>query len=300
MNQIASTSSTETNFQTRQIRSAPPSFVQKPIIELPPKVSGYFVVFDLETTGLPPKTTSSPSCKTPTEGVEWADWPYITQLSAILYHSDTGRIQAYMNYYIQLPEGIIVPPNVVELTGITTELCNKKGVPLTSVICSFYELYCRADYIVAHNLAFDKSILRCEVERNAGQLPVYCRSLFKDGPGHPKHLCTMLKYQYYCGIPAVSNKGWNYTKMPRLSEVYNRLFQGRGLSAEEYQLHNSIIDTLLCLRCLIFFECGQEIPEPVFASLITTLSEPMERPLYSVSFRTRKHLVGQSRMILCG
>jgi hypothetical protein len=33
--------------------------------------------------------------------------------------------------------------------------------------------------------------------------------------------------------------------------------------------------------------------------LINTFSQPAERPLYSVSFRTRKHTAEQSRMILC-
>ena len=266
----------------------PLSNKMNPTLVPEPKAHGYLLVFDVETTGLPPKKTKSS---------DWTGWPYITQLTAVLYHSETGRVQAHLNHYISLPKDVVVPPIVAQLTGITTELCQTKGHPISSVICSFYELFCRADYVVAHNLAFDKSMLRCEIERNADILPPFCQSLFMDES--PKQLCTMLQYQYYCGIRAVSAKGWNYTKLPRLSEVYDRLFQGRGQVAADYQLHNSVVDTLLCLRCLLLLECRQEISEDVFVSLINTFSQPAERPLYSVSFRTRKHTAEQSRMILC-
>jgi len=247
-------------------------------------MQGYILVFDLETTGLPP------SRKEPTE-MDLDQWPYITQMSAVLYNTYLGNIKAYLNYYVKIPREVKISKEVEAITGISNELCEEKGRPLEEVIHSFYELYARADYIVAHNYKFDSQVFKAEIMRIENPRFITNMFLKKINNNIPISFCTMERYRFVCGIPAVSLKGFRYTKMPKLSEVYNLIFQGYPKKAGDYILHNSMVDTLICLRCLLFLECGQTIREDIFEKIMEICSNPMDKPLYGVM--TRHHSVYQ-------
>ena len=56
-------------------------------------------------------------------------------------------------------------------------------------------------------------------------------------------------------------------KWPKLIELYRILF---GFSTVTLQLHNSLVDTLVCLRCFLKTEHNTIIPDAEFESMIQT------------------------------
>ena len=91
--------------------------------------------FDTETTGTDPNRDA------------------IVQLAAIL-EDETGRQRASLSILIR-PDGWTVPPEVVRVHGITTDIAAANGVPLKVALSSFNHLCRTATVVVGHNVAFD-------------------------------------------------------------------------------------------------------------------------------------------------
>jgi DNA polymerase III epsilon subunit-like protein len=73
------------------------------------------------------------------------------------------------NYYINIDPSIEIPENIIELTGITREMCNG-GVDIVIALTKFYDMYEKSDFIVAHNISFDSKMIMIEFERNIKRL----------------------------------------------------------------------------------------------------------------------------------
>jgi hypothetical protein len=73
-----------------------------------------------------------------------------------------------------------------------------------------------------------------------------------------------------CNIKAVNVSGKEYTKFPTLSELHKELFQTIPVN-----LHNSLNDVVVCLRCYYMLEKKEDILENnillknMFESLVT-------------------------------
>lgn len=80
----------------------------------PPPPSKRVLIFDVETTGLLPKT------------LNLHDYPYIIQFSMIVYELQTKTILKEHSHYVDLPQNVTIPAEVTKLTGITNEVCRKK------------------------------------------------------------------------------------------------------------------------------------------------------------------------------
>jgi len=225
-----------------------------------PYTMNKILFLDVETTGLPPgKTKELPNEDT------LPLWPYITQLSAVFYDANRKRILSQINCYVQLPDDVTIPPIVTQITHIDDELCRTRGLPIVQVLQMLYEQYRECDRIVAHNYAFDSRMILAELLRHEDSLPAPCRTMFREEVPRP-HQCTMEDNRLLCKIWAVNAKnGSRFVKQPRLSELYERIF---GRSAEVYGLHNSIVDTLVCMRCFLYTEYGTMIPEPTFVDMM--------------------------------
>ena len=95
-----------------------------------------FVVFDLETTGLKPEL-----CE-------------IIEIGAVklVKGKIVDRFQTFVN------DGVVIPGNITELTGITTEML--QGSPNTREVLTQFHAFCEGACLVAHNAEFDMGFIR--------------------------------------------------------------------------------------------------------------------------------------------
>jgi len=257
-----------TLLQTRQ-RSVSPALIATMDRSLPSLKARNVIVFDVETTGLLPKNNESIR---PLQSVNLYDYPYITQLSFIVYDSDAKVIRTAYNAYIKVPQEIEIPDIITKLTGVTREICDN-GVPISEALLTFYNTYVCCDQIVAHNMEFDSTMIRVELERNYKDM--VARSPFIMGMRNfsnklnPRMTCTMRHTIDLCGIQRKSTRGL-YKKFPKLEELYLQLFcsgsdEDENSANVPKNLHNSLMDTLVCLRCYLELT-GQHMDQSVFDS----------------------------------
>lgn len=196
------------------------------------------LVFDTETTGLPSSRAASI--------LETDKWPYIVQVSWILYDTDTFTPIEIKNHIISCD--IDIPEDSVKIHGITSQIASIKGIPITKAMDEFDVAIQRADVVVAHNISFDKRVYMVEaIRRNRKQYFTH------DGIRKPEY-CTMKQNVERCAIKKTNKKGNIYNKYPSLSELYNHLFGNIPNGT-----HNSMADVLICLRCYIATENDYDI-----------------------------------------
>ena len=216
------------------------------------------LVFDVETTGLLPKAGSQESK------------PHIIQFSFILYDVERCAVAESHNYYISVGPEVVISPKITELTGITREMCDTKGIPIVEALIQFERLYKKADNVVAHNFRFDSEMIRIEVERNHREPRIGNMVLFDkvhDAKCGRVQVCTMMGSVHVCNIMVEQPGRKPYAKWPTLLELHRHLF-----ATTPANLHNAIVDVLVCLRCFlnIYFEIV--IDEPEFSAMIVALS----------------------------
>ena len=68
--------------------------------------------------------------------------------------------------------------------------------------------------------------------------------------------CTMKKTVELCNIKTTSKYGKEYVKFPKLNELHMKLF-----NSPPRNLHNSLNDVLICLRCYYMLEHKVDIIE---------------------------------------
>ena len=108
------------------------------------------IVFDLETTGLPKA-----------EGSDLDMQPRIIEFGAIKLDKDleeVDRLEFFCN------PGHDLDPQIIKITGITDEMLKDKK-PFVANYLSLCEFFLGEKTIVAHNLPFDRKILKFELER---------------------------------------------------------------------------------------------------------------------------------------
>lgn len=206
-------------------------------------VPGNIMVFDVETTGLLPRGLSLlPSTVN--------QFPYIIQLSYILYNTRRKSIEQVSDMHVRIPSSVTLSPKITELTGITRQKCDS-GIPILTALQNFYDAYQSCEWVVAHNIKFDRSMIRVELQRHAdvleGPLAPMSR-MFDKTTEIPREYCTMFHGIDLCSIMVKSKAGDLYKKWPRLEELYNKLFPDE-LSPDGF--HNAYIDMLVCLRCYL-------------------------------------------------
>lgn len=186
------------------------------------------VFFDLETTGLPISWDESYS--------NIYNWPYIIQLAYIVSYNE-NEVSIEQDIILK-PDGFEVPLKSTEVHGISNEQALIEGFNRKEILENFASIILDANYIVAHNAAFDINVLRCEFLRNDIEDP------FKR---EKSIICTMKKSTNFCKIP--SNFG-DY-KWPSLQELYFKLFQNHFKDE-----HNAKYDVKATFDC--FWELFQK------------------------------------------
>ena len=188
------------------------------------------LVFDTETTGLP--EGRNPSI------IETTKWPYIVQLSYIIYDYKANELISSYDEILKLPEDIDISEESIKLHKITKEINQRIGVDRKISLYNFNKELQNCDIVVGHNISFDKRMIMVECIRNGVQQYFNYRGKKKN------EFCTMKYGVDICMIEKINITGDKYFKYPTLSELYYKLFNEIPLNT-----HDSYVDVLLCLRC---------------------------------------------------
>ena len=199
------------------------------------------LVFDTETTNVLPKYASLMK-----KYVE--KYPYIVQLSFLLYDTETKEFLEENDIVINIPDHIELTEESTKIHGITREIMKQKGVDSLSALKRFKSCYEKCDIVVAHNIKFDNIMLIVECMRN--DIPAIIQ--VKD---HQKCYCTMSKAVDLCNIIIETETG-SYKKFPKQIELHSKLFNEK---INETNLHNSFNDIMLCIRCYVKMEHQEDI-----------------------------------------
>ena len=211
---------------------------EKTLYKLRKENPRFVLLFDTETTGLVPNNL--PHLGLMTDEL-LKTYPYITQLSVIVYDLYDKKIVSYYNTYINIPQDVVISQQIIQLTGVTREKCND-GVNIIKALNIFYDIYQKCDIVVAHNMQFDSKMIRIECRRHYKKIPYIkmTKMFYNTEVNHAHVYCTMLEGKMYCSL----------NKIPRLQELYELLFE-EDFENYEVPLHNSLVDTLVCLRCYL-------------------------------------------------
>jgi len=175
-----------------------------------------YLFFDTETNGLP-KTWAAPINDTD-------NWPRIIQFAMVLFDEHGTLIDSYLT--LVKPDGWKVPEEPFWLEkGYTTSKLEESGLPMIHGLEKFCELMYQSKYLVAHNIAFDRPIVICEMERY--KVKYHGRK--------PGLICTMKGTQHMFG------------KWPKLIDLHKHLF-----GVEFDGAHDALEDVFATARC--FFE----------------------------------------------
>jgi DNA polymerase III epsilon subunit-like protein len=233
---------------------------------LPP--GRYALAFDTETTGLFPEINpkvdadSEPDNKKrkrekinpliiPTDLLEKC--PYITQFSLIVYNIENNKIAYSFDSYIQIPQNVEIQEHITKLSGATREKCDA-GMRIEDVLGLFYKVSAQCEYIIGHNIEFDKNMVLLELIRNEENIE------------DSESMYNMFDMRIRCSMKSSQNL-YGLKKAPRLSELHEMMFQEK---AESYgiPLHNSLVDTLVCLRCSLKVFCNIYMSKTEFLEAI--------------------------------
>ncbi len=193
------------------------------------------MIFDVETTGLIPQNRETKSL---------SEMPHIIQISFVIFDTQSWSVVGSFDSYIRISPDIDISDKITTLTGITREMCDK-GDTIQNTMRYFYEEYMKCDIIVAHNIEFDKEMVRIEMERIVydGYNKVFNKEYEKSV--EKVLYCTMKYGRNICKIE-LNGKNGTYYKNPKLVELYEILF---GMTPKG--LHSSLIDTYICMRCFV-------------------------------------------------
>lgn len=201
----------------------------------------FIMAFDTETTGLFPKTNQEYSSILDYPAEILNAYPYITQLSFILFDYGTEKIVYSFNSYIRIPQDVKISDKITELTGVTREKCDA-GMLMEDALEIFYKASTYCNTIVAHNIWFDKNMILVECNRNKENFKNYdyMRKMFNYYDNPIRVRCSMKSgFQYL-----------NLKKWPRLAQLHELLFN-ETVESYNIPLHNALVDTLVCLRCAV-------------------------------------------------
>jgi len=178
-----------------------------------------YLFFDTETTGLP-KNWKSPI-------TDLNNWPRLVQLACLLFDNVGNKISE-CNFIIK-PDGFYIPVEVSKIHGISNERAIREGQPIKFVLQHFNLLIEQANYLVAHNMAFDEKIVGAEFLRNGMVNSIHTR----------KKICTMEKTTNFCAIDGQYGYKW-----PKLSELHYKLFR-----TDFEEAHNAAVDITITAKC---------------------------------------------------
>jgi DNA polymerase-3 subunit alpha len=200
------------------------------------------IILDTETNGLP--TNRYAPISTP------GAYPAIIQMSWGVY-TVTGRTLTPLRKHNACPAlHTSIPWDAgAERIHQIPEAEARAGTPPAEAFTELATELAAADVIIAHNLAFDKPVIRAaayaESERIKGD-PATATSLRNIWPLGKQEFCSMREMTDILGLPS-STPG--RAKPPRLAELYEALY-GHPYTLLGTTLHNSRNDTDCLEKCI--------------------------------------------------
>lgn len=183
---------------------------------------------------------------------EWRSFPAILQLSWVIYNVDTagkqlGQPETKRDIGIALHPSIPWNTEAAAIHGLT-EMEGRRGTPAAEALSELATALAGTDVVVAHNLAFDKAVIRAagyaEADRGG---PATLRALWPRGIGE---LCTMRATRDLVQIPSPyygpESGKW---KAPKLNELYTWLY-GHTYDVSGGIMHSSRADTHCLTQCV--------------------------------------------------
>lgn len=170
------------------------------------------IVFDLETTGLPKA-----------EGSDLDMQPKIIEFGAIKLTEElieVDRLEFFCN-----PKHML-DPKITKITGITDDML-KDQKPFIANLDRLNEFFLGTKRMFAHNLGFDRKILKFELER---------LDKVTSFPWPYEHTCTV----------EVGQRVWG--KMRKLGDIYEELFEEKIEGS-----HRSMNDVEATLRIIDWY-----------------------------------------------
>jgi DNA polymerase III epsilon subunit-like protein len=162
-----------------------------------------YLIFDTETSGFPRKDMEA---QHPLQA-------RVLQLAALQLDENFNELgQLYT--LIKLPPGKKIDDGAFKAHGKTWDMCNEQGRPSSDVLTELNELFKTSDALVAHNFAFDDTMIDIEFEC-ADIIPYSCEYSY----------CTMELMTPICKLPHVRKNSFGQKyKWPKLSEAYNFIY----------------------------------------------------------------------------
>jgi len=121
----------------------------------------FAVVVDVETTGLLIDDTM-PTIKKVKENPDW--YPCIVQIAWITLTRNYEVVEKN-SYYIK--QSVKIPESAIQIHGITDEICESEGNDLSTILLKLKNSIEDCDYIVGHNIMFDKYVIEAECLKNS-------------------------------------------------------------------------------------------------------------------------------------
>ena len=177
------------------------------------------LVFDTETTGM----------------VDWKHpensrrQPHLVQLGILLVDTLSWEPISQYSSLVALEPGVAMEPGALAAHGISEAMCREDGVPLPLACDVFVKAALQADRMVAHNLGFDRIVMRAACERAGASL-----GWLTEVPGY----CTM-----EASTPILQLPGKHGHKWPTLAEAY-AFFSRQPLEGA----HDASVDAAACLE----------------------------------------------------
>lgn len=195
------------------------------------------LLLDTETNGLP-KNRYAPIS-------EPGLWPAILQLSWAVY---TVTPEGIMTELESRDVGVSLAPEIPWDTGAAkihglSEYEGRNGTPALTVLTELAAALRRVSVVVAHNLAFDKPVIRAAA---------YAEGLRSLWPSDIKEFCSMRSTTDLVRIPPTAKQmEFNVSKYksPRLSELYQWLF-GAAYDVSGSALHSAKGDVHCLAECI--------------------------------------------------
>ena len=184
---------------------------------------GIHLFFDVETTGLPPRSAN------PVDFKEF-DGSRVVSIAWVLRDRHTVYSQRYTVCDPGVPDENI---GAEFIHGISRHIMDRYGYPIEIVLHEFMDDVRKAEILVAHNVEFDQKIVASELFRMGCPTDAH---FFMNR----KTLCTM---KSTTNLVKAKNQYGKY-KWPKLEELYKFLFKSSFDNS-----HHAMCDVDAMVRC---------------------------------------------------